>query len=53
MMKKWGFESYVYGHEAEPSYLLFSGFFYYLGVLHQRFAPNIIKVTLFAFGRKK
>lgn len=53
IMKKLGFDSYVYGHEAEPSYLLFSRFFYFLGVLHQRFAPNLIKVTLFAFGRKK
>jgi len=53
MMKKWGFESHVYGHEAEPSYLLFSRFFYFLGVLHQRFAPSMIKVTLFAFGQKK
>jgi SAM-dependent methyltransferase len=53
MMKKWGFDSLVYGHEAEPSYLLFSRVFYFLGVLHQRFAPNGIKVTLFAFGQKK
>jgi SAM-dependent methyltransferase len=53
MMKKWGFESYVYGHEAEPSYLLFSRYIYFLGVLHQRFAPNMIKIILFAFGRKK
>ncbi len=52
MMKKWGFEFYVFGHEAEPSYLMFSRLFYFLGVLHQRFAPNRIKVTLFAFGRK-
>jgi ubiquinone/menaquinone biosynthesis C-methylase UbiE len=53
MMIKHGFESYVYGHEAEPTYLSFSRFFYFLGVMHQRFAPNILKITLFAFGRKK
>jgi SAM-dependent methyltransferase len=53
MMGRWGFESWVCGHEAEPSYLMFSRIFYFFGVLHQRFAPNRIKVTLFAFGRKK
>lgn len=52
MLIKYGFEPCVYGHEAEPSYLSFSRFFYFLGVLHQRFAPNMIKITLFAFGRK-
>jgi SAM-dependent methyltransferase len=53
IMTKCGFEPYVYGHEAEPSYLSFSRLFYLLGVLHQRFSPNIIKTVLFAFGRKK
>jgi SAM-dependent methyltransferase len=53
MLKKWGFEYYVYGHEAEPSYLSFSRLCYFLGVLHQRFAPEFIKITLFAFGRKR
>ena len=53
MMRKWGFDPYVYGHEPEPSYLSFSRLSYWLGVLHQRFAPNLIKTILFAFGRKK
>ncbi len=47
-----GFEPCVYGYDAEPSYLSFGRFFYYLGVLHQRFAPNFLKVGIHAFGVK-
>jgi SAM-dependent methyltransferase len=39
-------------HEAEPSYLSFSKAFYWLGVMHQRFAPSYVKPALFAFARK-
>jgi predicted SAM-dependent methyltransferase len=53
MLEKYGFDHCVYGYEAEPSYLSFSRFFYLLGVIHQRFIPNIFKVTIFAFGKKK
>lgn len=54
MMIKNGFEECVlYGHEAEPSYLSFSRFAYFIGVLHQRFAPGFLKPALFAFGRIK
>lgn len=53
MLNKYGFEHCVYGYEAEPSYLSFSRFFYLLGVIHQRFAPNVLKATIFAFGRKE
>lgn len=53
MFNKYGFEGCVYGYEAEPVYLSFSHIFYALGVLHQRFAPNIFKLALFAFGKKK
>lgn len=52
MLQKRGFEHCVYGYDAEPSYLSFSRFFYWLGVLHQRYAPQIIKVGIHAFGRK-
>ena len=52
MMCKYGFANHVYGYEAEPSYLSFSRFFYWLGVVHQRFAPQGIKPTIFAFGKK-
>ncbi len=51
IMKKTGFECVVYGYEAEPSYLSFSKSAYFLGVLHQRFAPGFLKPAIFAFGR--
>ena len=53
MLNKYGFDHYIYGYEAEPSYLSFSRFFYLLGVAHQRLAFNIFKVAIFAFGKKK
>lgn len=52
MFKTYGFDGCVVGHEAEPSYLSFSGLLYFLGVVHQRVAPNAFKVAIFAFGRK-
>lgn len=52
MLQKHGFEAVLYGYDAEPSYLSFSRLFYWLGVLHQRFAPQLFKVGLHAFGRK-
>lgn len=52
MMKKHGFDPVVYGYEAEPAYLSFSKFAYWLGVLHQKYAPNFLKVVIFAFGKK-
>jgi len=53
MMKKHDFECVVYGYEAEPSYLSFSKSAYWLGVLHQRFAPSFLKPVIFAFGKLK
>ena len=50
IMKKNGIEGVVYGYEAEPSYLSFSRIAYFLGVLHQKFAPEFIKPAIFAFG---
>jgi SAM-dependent methyltransferase len=47
-----GFEPCAYGYDAEPSYLSFGRFFYFLGVLHQRFAPSFLKVGIHAFGVK-
>ena len=52
-MNKYGFECVVYGYEAEPSYLSFSKIAYFMGVLHQRFAPGFLKPAIFAFGRIK
>lgn len=54
MMRKNGFEEcVVYGHAAEPSYFAFSQTAYFFGVLHQKFASNYLKPTLFAFGKMK
>jgi SAM-dependent methyltransferase len=52
ILKTRGFESVVYGYEPEPGYLKFSNFAYFLGVLHQRFAPKIFKPVIFAFAKK-
>jgi SAM-dependent methyltransferase len=52
MLAKHGFEAIVYGYDAEPSYFSFSRLLYFLGVLHQRFAPNLFKVGIHAFGKK-
>lgn len=50
---RYGFDHCVYEYESEPYYLSFSRPFYYLGVLHQRFAWNCFKAAIFAFARKK
>lgn len=50
---KCGFESCVLGYEAEPQYLQFSRAAYFLGVLHQRYAPSMFRAALFVFGKKK
>ncbi|MEO8126890.1 MAG: methyltransferase domain-containing protein [Bryobacteraceae bacterium] len=50
-MAEHGFRAAVYGYEAEPSYLEFSRLAYWLGVLHQRFAPSFLRPAIFAFGR--
>lgn len=47
-----GFDGVAYGYEAEPRYFAFSRVFYALAVLHQRFAPRPLRVSLLAFGRK-
>lgn len=53
LMNRYGFgNNVVYGYEAEPSYLSFSKIAYWIGVLHQKYAPNILKATVIAFGRK-
>jgi ubiquinone/menaquinone biosynthesis C-methylase UbiE len=53
IMTKNGFDSVVYGYEAEPSYLSFSTVAYFFGVVHQRFAPEFVKPAIFAFGKIK
>ncbi len=51
MLNKYDFDNCVYGYEAEPSYLSFWRFFYWLGVIHGKLAPNMIKLAIFAFGK--
>jgi SAM-dependent methyltransferase len=51
IMNKSGFECVVYSYEAEPSYFAFSRIAYFIGVLHQKFAPGFLKPAIFAFGR--
>ncbi len=53
MLEKFNFEHCVYGYEAEPSYLNFSRLFYFLGVLHQRYAPKSLKPAIHVFARKR
>lgn len=48
-----GFDPVVYTHEAEPSYFAFSRLAYALGVAHQRYAPRLLRLTLFAFAQKQ
>lgn len=52
MMIQAGFQAVVYGYEAEPSYLAFSGAAYAFGVMHQKLAPGFLKAAIFGFGRK-
>ncbi|MDQ7822541.1 MAG: methyltransferase domain-containing protein [Candidatus Eremiobacteraeota bacterium] len=52
MLKKKGFEGVVYGYEAEPQYMAFSKAAYFLGTLHQKYAPSCLKLALFAFAKK-
>lgn len=52
MLAKHGFDSCVYGYESEPSYLSLSRVSYFLGVMHQKLAPSLLRASIFAFGRK-
>jgi SAM-dependent methyltransferase len=52
MLSRHGFEGVVYGYEPEPGYLNFSKFAYFLGVLHQRYAPKFFKPVIFVFANK-
>jgi ubiquinone/menaquinone biosynthesis C-methylase UbiE len=52
MLDRFGFDNVVYGYEAEPSYAQFSRLAYFLAVLHQRYAPGVLKLSIFAFARK-
>lgn len=52
-LEEHGFESVVYGYDAEPAYLSFSKLAYAVGVLHQKLAPKWLRTSIFAFGRRR
>jgi SAM-dependent methyltransferase len=53
MLTRYKFDSVVYGYESEPRYLSFSRSCYWLGVLHQRFAPAFLRSVLLAFAQRQ
>ena len=48
-----GMDAVVVPYESEPAYLSFSRSLYALGVLHQRYAPRLLRRTLMALGTKR
>ena len=48
-----GFDGIVATNSSEPSYLGFSPFAYWLGVLHQRYSPSFLHVGLMIFAQKR
>lgn len=52
MLKKFNFKGRVIGFESEPRYLFFNSFLYFLGVIHQKIAPAILKANWFVFAKK-
>lgn len=53
MLKSNGFDYYVYGISAEPSYFAFSKQLYKAVTILHRLTPNFFKVAIFAFAKKK
>lgn len=51
-LEKHGFSACVYGVDAEPSYLTFSPFVYWLGTWYHRICPGFLRSALFAFAEK-
>jgi SAM-dependent methyltransferase len=52
-MSRAGFDSVVHTFESEPAYLSFSSVTYFLGVMHQRYAPPALRRTILAYGRRR
>jgi len=52
MMRKHGFNGVAYGYEPEPTYLDFSSVTFWLGTMHQKFAPRALAPMILAFGVK-
>jgi SAM-dependent methyltransferase len=53
ILRRHGFEHCVYGYQSEPAHFGFSRVLYFLGVLHQRYAPRRIKTSIFVFARRR
>jgi SAM-dependent methyltransferase len=52
-LERHGFDAVVKTFEAEPAYLSFAALPYLLGVLHQRYAPQAVRRTIYAFAVKE
>jgi SAM-dependent methyltransferase len=52
MLKKNNMDGAVYEYEAEPSYLEFSKWAYFLGCVHRKLAPSFMKLSIFVFAQK-
>jgi SAM-dependent methyltransferase len=52
-LERAGFDACVYAFDPEPGYLAWSRPAYFLGVLHQRYAPRALGLALFAFAQKR
>jgi SAM-dependent methyltransferase len=48
-----GFQHCVYGYQSDPAHFGFSRALYFLGVMHQRLAPRVIRTAIFVFARRK
>ena len=53
LFKKFDLDGVVTTNTSEPSYLGFSSFAYWLGVMHQKLSPQAFNVGLMAFARKR
>ncbi len=50
-LERRNFQHCVYGHQADPAHFGFSPILYRVGVLHQRYAPDRVKPTIFVFAQ--
>jgi SAM-dependent methyltransferase len=48
-----GFQHCVYGYQSDPAHFGFSRTLYFLGVIHQRLAPRVIRGAIFIFAQRR
>jgi SAM-dependent methyltransferase len=53
ILDRYGFQHCVYGYQSDPAHFGFSRTLYFLGVLHQRFAPRVIRTAIFVFAQRQ